>query len=248
MVPWLLTPSMASLEDPLNLFFTLSKAHLGYLHWVRAFLRCSFSCLSNSGLLHTVLALWERVLITLNLAERLWWLSHCRYWSVWVGFLYTVMDRPPFSSGFTIVSEKGMEPSSLLSSTVNFMAGSTLLMCWRKSCLLTSLWMTKLSSTNLCQNLGGGGQCLGLFALSTLCKGLLLWDLPGNPWLHPQPVQRTGLGRKKKVFFRQNSNRRIVSSIPMTVLSLRVGSFSNRSFIIFKAGSIGTDVKRADTS
>ena len=95
-------------------------------------------------------------MITLNLAERLRWLSHCRYWSVWVGFLYTVMDRLPFSFGFTIVSKKGMEPSSLLSSTVNFMAGSTLLMCWRKSCLLTSLWMTKVSSTNLCQNLEGG--------------------------------------------------------------------------------------------
>ena len=39
-------------------------------------------CLSNSGLLHTVWALWERVLMTLNLAERLWWLSHCKYWSV----------------------------------------------------------------------------------------------------------------------------------------------------------------------
>ena len=200
LVPWLLTPSMASLEDLLSLFSTLSKAHLGYLHWVRAFLRCSFSCLSNSGLLHTVLALWERVLITLNLAERLWWLSHCRYWSVWVGFLYTVMDRPPFSSGFTMVSKKGMEPSSLLSSTVNFMAGSTLLMCWRKPCLLTSLWMTKVSSTNLHQNLGDGVQCLGLFALSTPCKGLLLWDLLGNPWPHPQPVQRTGLGRRNRCF------------------------------------------------
>ena len=28
------------------------------------------------------LGLWERVLITLNLAERLWWLLHCKYWSV----------------------------------------------------------------------------------------------------------------------------------------------------------------------
>ena len=36
--PWLLAPSMASLEDLLCLFSTLSKAHLGYLHWVRAFL------------------------------------------------------------------------------------------------------------------------------------------------------------------------------------------------------------------
>ena len=67
-VPWLLTPSMASLVHLLSLFSTLSKAHLGYLHWVRAYLRWSISCWSNSGLLHTVLALWERVLMTLNLA------------------------------------------------------------------------------------------------------------------------------------------------------------------------------------
>ena len=39
-----------------------------------------------------------------------------------------------------------------------------------------------------------------------------------------------------------------MSSIPMTVLSLRVGSFTNRSFIIFKAGAKGTGVNRADTS
>ena len=39
-----------------------------------------------------------------------------------------------------------------------------------------------------------------------------------------------------------------MSLTPMTVLCLRVGSFSHRSFIIFKAGSIGTNVKRADTS
>ena len=38
-----------------------------------------------------------------------------------------------------------------------------------------------------------------------------------------------------------------MSSIPMTVLSLRVGSFTNRSFISFRAGSMGTDVNRADT-
>ena len=72
----------------------------------------------------------------------------------------------PFASGLTVVSKKGMDPSSLLSSTVNLMAGSTLLMCWRKPCLLTSLWMTKVSSTNLCQNLGGLGQYLELFVLS----------------------------------------------------------------------------------
>ena len=52
-----------------------------------AFLRWVFSLWRSSGLLHTVWALWERVWITLNFAERWWWLSHCRYWSVWVGFL-----------------------------------------------------------------------------------------------------------------------------------------------------------------
>ena len=154
----LLPPSLTWLEDLLSLFSTLSKAHLGYLQLVRAFLRCSFSFWSNSGLLHPVEALWERIWITLNLAERWWWLSHCKYWSVCVGFLYTVMDREPSASGLTIVSKKGMEPSSLLPSTVNLMAGSTLFMCWRKPCLLASLWMTKVSSTYLHQNLGGGGS------------------------------------------------------------------------------------------
>ena len=42
--------------------------------------------------------------------------------------------------------------------SVNLMAGSTLFKCWRKPCLLASLWMTKVSSTYLFQNLGGGGS------------------------------------------------------------------------------------------
>ena len=33
-----------------------------------------------------------------------------------------------------------------------------------------------------------------------------------------------------------------------TVLSLRVWSLSNRSLMMFRAGSTGTDVNRADTS
>ena len=63
----------------------------------------------------------------------------------------------------------------------------------RKPCLLTSLWMTKVSSTNLHQNLGGLEQCLELFVLSTPYRGWPQWDCLGNPWLHPQPVHRTGL-------------------------------------------------------
>ena len=164
-------PSLTCLVDLLSLFSTLSKAYLGYLHLVRAFLRWSFFYWSNSGLLHTVEALWERVWIILNLAGRSWWLSHCKYWSVCVGFLYTVMDSVPSASSLTMVSKKGMEPSSLLSSTVNLIVGSTLLICWRKPCLLASLWMTKVSSTNLFQNLGGWGQYLELFVPSTPWRG-----------------------------------------------------------------------------
>ena len=122
-VPWLLAPSGTSLEGLLSLLSTLSKAHLEYLYWVSAFLRWAFSLWRSSGLLQTVWALFEKVWITLNLAERWWWLSHCRYWSAWVGFLCTVIDKVPSTSCFTMVSKKGNAPSSLLVSTVNWMEG-----------------------------------------------------------------------------------------------------------------------------
>ena len=72
--------------------------------------------------------------------------------------------------------------------------------------------------------------------------------LTGEPMAAPSTCSKNWAWKEKYVFFRQNSNRRMMSSIPMTVLSLRVGSFTNRSFIIFKTGSLGTDVNRADTS
>ena len=82
-----------------------------------------------------VSALRERVLITLYLAAMLWLLSHGRYRSVCVGFLYTPMVKVPSSSGLMMVPRKGMEPSSLASSTVNLMEGSTEFKCWRNSSL-----------------------------------------------------------------------------------------------------------------
>ena len=157
-VLWLLAPSEASVEGLLSLLSTLSKAHLGYLHWVSAFLRWVFSLWRSSGLLHTVWVLWKSVWITLDLAESWWWLFHCRYWSVWVGFLCTVIDSFPSASGLKMVSKKGMASSSLLFSTVNWMAGSTLLMCCMKSCSWISFWMTNVSSTYLHQNLGVGSS------------------------------------------------------------------------------------------
>ena len=82
-----------------------------------------------------VRALCERVLITLYLAAILWLLFHGRYRSVWVGFLYTPTVNVPSASGLMMVSRKGMEPSSFASSTVNWVDGSTVYMCWRNSSL-----------------------------------------------------------------------------------------------------------------
>ena len=52
-----------------------------------------------------------------------------------MGFLYTPMVKVPSVSGVMTVSKKGMEPSSLDSSTVNWMEGSTELICLRNSAL-----------------------------------------------------------------------------------------------------------------
>ena len=131
-VLWLSASPFTSLDGLVSFFSTLFKAHLGYLQWVSAFLRWSISCWRRSGLLQTVWVLSVRVLTTLYLAVRRWWLSHCKYWSVCVGFLYTVIDILPPVSGFTMVSKKEMALSSWLSSTVNCMARSTLLMCCGK--------------------------------------------------------------------------------------------------------------------
>ena len=101
---------------------------------------------------------WEVMVTIPTVSTGLYvWVS-CTKW--WIGYHQ--------ASGLTMVSKKGMDPSSLLSSTVNLMAASTLLMCWRKSCLLTSLWMTKVSFKNLHQNLGRCGAVLRAFCSKIL--------------------------------------------------------------------------------
>ena len=54
-----------------------------------------------------------------------------------------VRDRVLSGSGFTMVSRNGITPYFWLLSTVNVMAGSTLLICSRMFCLCSSCWMTK---------------------------------------------------------------------------------------------------------
>ena len=49
-----------------------------------------------------------------------WWLSHCKYWFVWVGFLYMEVDKLPSSFTVTKVPRKGNDPSSLVFSAVNW--------------------------------------------------------------------------------------------------------------------------------
>ena len=105
--------------------------------------------LVSSGSVQTVLALWVSVPMTLCLAERLWRLSHCKYWSVCVGLQYTVMDREPSACSVIKVSRKGIAPFPWVPSIVNLIAGSTLFICSRNSCLLACCWMTQVPSTNL---------------------------------------------------------------------------------------------------
>ena len=90
--PWLLFST---------LICTLVIAQGGYLHFPRAFLKCSNSFWRSSEVVQTVLALWVSVHMMLYLAERLWWLSHCKYWSVWVGLQYTEIDKYLSARGLT---------------------------------------------------------------------------------------------------------------------------------------------------
>ena len=169
--PWLLAPVVASLEGLFSMLSTLSKAHLGYLHWVSAFLRWSTSLWRSSGLLHTVWALWVRVLITLNFAERWWWLSHCRYWSVWVDFSVHSHGQIPISLWVYNGVQEGDGTILLLGLLCKLDGRVNTVNAFRRSCLWSSFWMTNVSSTYLNQSLWGGVQYWELFAQSTPCIG-----------------------------------------------------------------------------
>ena len=92
-----------------------------------------FFFLQQLGVGQTVDALWYRVPATLYLDGIVWWLSHCRYKSVWVIFLNTDVFRLPSSSGVTGMSRKGIDPSSLTSSQVNLILGCIEFRCCRKA-------------------------------------------------------------------------------------------------------------------
>ena len=95
--------------DWINLWCHWLRAQEGNCQCLSAVLMWSSSLSKLSCVGKTVFALCARVLKTLCLAVMWWLLSQCRYWSVWVGFLYTVVLR--VLSGWMVmrVSRKGSE-------------------------------------------------------------------------------------------------------------------------------------------
>ena len=91
----------------ITLFCTLFMTQLGYLHLTSASLRCYNSSSKSPGVLQTDLALWASVPMTLYLADRLWWLSHCKYWSVSVGLQCTLILGNCLPLVWTRYQEKG---------------------------------------------------------------------------------------------------------------------------------------------
>ena len=94
--------------------------------------------------------LWWSVRMTPSLCCSGWQEANWRYWSVWVGFLYT--ENESFPSGPLVVRVSGIaRDQSTSSSLVNCMLGSMLLMWWVRSSMSESQRATKVSSTYLFQ-------------------------------------------------------------------------------------------------
>ena len=165
--------------------FALFMAHMGYLHFLSALNRCCSSSCNSVGSEHMVFALWYRVPATLYLDGILWWLSHCRYRSVWACFLYTDVFKLPSSAGVIRISRNGIDPSSFISSQVNFILGCMEFRFCRKLFLFSFLIMVKVSSTNLLHIFGGVMDVLiALISRSSMNK-LATIRLIGDPIAAP---------------------------------------------------------------
>ena len=84
----------------------------------------------------------------------------------------------------TRVSRKGSDPC-WVGSTVNWMCGSWLLMCWSRSWLCSSLLMTKVSSTNLSHKEGMWGKDWRALTSNFSIKMLAMRGLMGDPIAAP---------------------------------------------------------------
>ena len=144
---WLLLFLFGLLTGFWLFILALLMAQMGYMHFWRAWHRWSSSSFCSCGSEHIVLALWYRVPATLYLVDMVWWLFHCRYKSVWFGFLNTDVLRLPSSLGVTKMSRNGIDPSSLTSSQVDFMFWWMEFRCCRKLLLSSFFIIVKVSST-----------------------------------------------------------------------------------------------------
>ena len=81
-----------------------------------------------------------------------WWHYICWIWYEWASCILWLTDFHHF-----LVSRKGMDPSALVVSAVNFIFSSIELMWLKNSSLCCASKMTKVSSTNLFHRLEGCG-------------------------------------------------------------------------------------------
>ena len=88
---WWVVGMLLGLDEPVVPL--VLNAQEGNWQCLSAVLMWSSSLSKLSCVEETVFALCARVFKTLCLAVMWWLLSQCRYWSVWVGFLYTVVLR-----------------------------------------------------------------------------------------------------------------------------------------------------------
>ena len=186
--------------------------------------------------------------MTLYLAEGLWWLSHCKYWSVWVGVQYTLVHNDLSANGVTRVLRKGIAPLPWVPSTVNLIAGSMLLMWFRNAWFGACFWMTLVSSTNWYHTWGGLIADARAFLSKHSIYRLATMGLTGDPTGAPSTCSWNLLWTEKYVLCRQNPRSSMMFWTDNTVLSFNLSSFSKRSLIMFSAGSIGIEVKSEVTS
>ena len=81
------------------------------------------------------------------------------------------MDSVPSASDLTMVSKKGMDPSSLLSSTVNLIFRVNTVDVLKEALFVGFLVDDKGVINKPAPDLGGVEQCLELFVPSTPCRG-----------------------------------------------------------------------------
>ena len=127
-----------------------------------------------------VMAQCVKVLMTPNLAARLWYMSSCKYRSVWVGFLFTAVVRELPGCSITKVSNERNGPNSSCFFLCEIDVWVHAVYVFKECVLLWGFCGHKILSTYHFQTLGG---CLGVFwslSQSPPWRGCPLWGLMGD--------------------------------------------------------------------